>query len=134
MDAIPHADAFADAVADVESGGEPEHLRDTCVGDGGAALGRYQIHEIFVRECNRILGRAVYIPADRTDPVKARDMTILHATHYWQRLRGLERTYRNLYRIHNGGPSGHRKPATEANARKFDRAMASRIATAKGRA
>lgn len=118
--AMPQAEAYADAIAEIETGGIREDLRDTAVGDNGAALGRYQLHEIFVREANRILGCDYYRPEDRTDPVKARDMTLSYATWIWNGLDVDDRTHRNVARCHNGGPRGWTKTATLGYAEKFD--------------
>jgi hypothetical protein len=118
---LPYPEAFADAIADCETGHLPEAERDSAVGDGGRALGRYQIHEIFVRNVNRILRRPVYQPADRSDPVKARDMTLIHATHYWDRFPANVRTLRNMARVHNNGPTRWMLDCTLDYAAKFDR-------------
>jgi hypothetical protein len=117
---IPTPGAFAAAIADCETGHIPEEDRDTALGDGGAALGRYQIHRIFVAECNRILRRKAYTDADRADPVKAREMTLIHASYYYARLPEEHRTLRNAARIHNGGPRGWTRNATLGYAEKFD--------------
>ena len=121
---LPDPEAFADAVADCETGHLPEAERDSAVGDGGKALGRYQIHEIFVRNVNRILGRPVYQPADRADPVRARDMTLIHASHYWGRFPAAHRTLRNMARVHNNGPTLWSRDTTLAYAAKFDKRFA----------
>jgi nucleoside-diphosphate-sugar epimerase len=51
------------ALISIESGGNPSAL-----GDGGRAVGILQIHEVTVREANRILGRNQFSLGDRADP------------------------------------------------------------------
>jgi len=66
---------------EVETGGEKDP--DNAIGDGGKAVGRYQIHEVAVEEANRLAAREtrrlgvplqVFTPDDRRDPEKARRM------------------------------------------------------------
>ncbi len=69
---------FLDALAMVESSGRD----DVKPGDGGRALGRYQIHDIYRREANRIVGRNTYKSIDRHSPEKAEQMIATVLT-YW---------------------------------------------------
>lgn len=62
----------------VESSGNPR-VRP---GDGGRAVGLYQIHDIYRREANRILGRRKYSSKDRRDPEKAEQMVKIVLTHW----------------------------------------------------
>jgi hypothetical protein len=108
------------AIRDVETGGEPDHGRGA-VGDGGKALGPYQIHAAYWQDA-----------ADR-DPLVAaqahsvclRDLaysrqvvgSYMHryARAETARLRAGKGTLADVEkvaRIHNGGPRGHRKAAT----------------------
>lgn len=102
-------------IAAVESGGN-----DFAVGDGGMAVGRYQITPIYLADVNRIAGTC-YTLADRTDPVKAAEMVRIYLAHYGRRyirITGRPITAEVLSRIHNGGPDGWRKQKTEKYWRK----------------
>ena len=97
------------AIACIES-----NCDDAAVGDGGEAVGRYQIHKIYVDDVNRIAGTS-YSYDDRYDPVKSKQMVIIYLTHYgdfYTRVTGKTPTAEVLARIHNGGPYGYRKKET----------------------
>ena len=70
--------SFLKALAMVESRGNPQ----VRAGDGGRAVGLYQIHDIYRREANRILGRQRYSSGDRKDPGKAEQMVKIVLTHW----------------------------------------------------
>jgi hypothetical protein len=61
-----------DALKLVESGWRSDHA--TCVGDGGKAVGSYQIHPITVREANRIAGYELFSLEDRKSYAKSREL------------------------------------------------------------
>ena len=89
---------------------------DFAVGDHGKAVGRYQLHNIYVDDVNRIAG-TTYTYADRFDPVKSKEMVIIYLNHYGKRyirLTGLPVTDEVKARIHNGGPDGFKKDSTLA--------------------
>lgn len=86
----------------VESSG-----RSDAIGDGGLAVGILQIHPIMVRECNRILGREWFTPADRLSVSRSRAMARVYFRHH-----GQSWTVEQASRCWNGGPGGHRKKAT----------------------
>jgi hypothetical protein len=87
----------------VESGGD-WHV----VGDGGAALGGMQIHKVVVDDVNRILGTKTYRYADRTNPVKSREMARIYLSYYCTAKRlGHEPTAEDYVKCWNGGPSFH---------------------------
>jgi hypothetical protein len=97
------------AIACIES-----NCDDKAIGDGGEAVGRYQIHKIYVDDVNRIAGTS-YSYDDRYDPVKSEQMVIIYLTHYgdfYTRVTGKTPTAEVLARIHNGGPYGYRKKET----------------------
>lgn len=101
------------AIAEVESGGQIN--RDTCVGDKGKAVGRYQIWETYVDDVNRILGYKKYSYEDRKNASKSIQMVYIYLTHYgkrYERLTGKKCTDEIYARIHNGGPNGWRKEST----------------------
>ena len=83
-------------------------------GDGGRAVGCLQIHEIYVREVNRILGDTRYTYADRKDKKKSIEMAKIHIS-YWafDKMNGtLLENLIILGRIHNGGANGEKKDST----------------------
>lgn len=88
---------------------------DTAVGDNGKAIGRYQIWETYVNDVNRF-AKTSYVWTDAKDPLKAKQIVILYLNYYgarYERLTGKKATFEVLARIHNGGPNGYKKTATE---------------------
>lgn len=103
--------SFLEALISVESG-----YRVATAGDGGRSVGILQIHKVYVRDVNNILGREFYSYSDRLNPDKSRAMTVIYLKHYGRRYEhktGKPATLEVLARIHNGGPNGWAKPATE---------------------
>lgn len=103
--------ALINALIRVESRGNA-----AAIGDAGKAVGILQIHRIYVRDVNNILGRRKYSYEDRKDPSKSVCMTVVYLKHYgrsYERQTGNPATFEVLARIHNGGPEGWRKPATK---------------------
>ena len=94
-------DRLIPALIQVESGGEYR-----AIGDGGKAYGPYQIHADYLRDGNRLAGTD-YSHAEMFDPVKSEKIVRAYLTHY-AKGKGIEAAAR----IHNGGPSGDKKPAT----------------------
>ena len=108
--------AILEAIRTVETGGERDP--DNAIGDGGDALGAYQIH------------RSYWLDATEKDPalralgyesVKdraiAERVVIAYLTRYapnWK--------LDTVSRIHNGGPRGHTKNSTKAYAAKVAKA------------
>jgi len=97
-----------DAIAQVES-----NNYSRAVGDGGRALGRYQIHKAYWKDGIRILG-VKWSYRDASDPQKARQVVRAYLSHY-----GKGKTLIQIARIHNGGPRGYRKKATLCYGRKI---------------
>jgi hypothetical protein len=102
-------DTFLDALQAVESGSEPNP--DQAVGDGGKALGAFQIWHAYwldaveFRPDLKARGyRAV------TDRAYAREVVKAYLTRYAPK----GATWEDLARIHNGGPKGHSKQGTKA--------------------
>ena len=81
---------------------------DLAIGDQGRAIGCLQIHRAVVLDVNRITG-SHYRHQDMTNRVQARAVCQAYLTHY-----GRGATTEQLARRWNGGPTGDRKPATEA--------------------
>lgn len=112
-------DALLEALRWVESGGHKNGGRGA-TGDGGRAIGPYQIHRSYFVDA-RVAGRY----EDCRDPAFARRVVIA----YWQRwcpealaLRDLEL----LARVHNGGPRGDRKSSTLGYWKKVERRLVAR--------
>jgi len=99
----PPSDRLLDAIAKVESDHNPD-----AVGDGGKAIGMFQIHRVYwqdaVQHDPSIGGRY----EDCYDPVYARRIVIA----YMDRYAPANASDETLARIHNGGPRGHKKAAT----------------------
>ncbi len=105
-------DLLLNAIARVESNGNPR-----AVGDGGRAIGAYQIHKPYWKDGTRILG-VDWSYEHARDPAKARQVVRAYLLHY-----GRGRTLLEKARIHNGGPRGYRKKATLKYARKIARIL-----------
>lgn len=97
-----------DAIARIES-----HYDSNAVGDGGRALGAYQIHRVYWEDGTALLG-VDWPHRDATDPKKARRVVKAYLLHY-----GNGKSLIEMARIHNGGPCGYRKKATVCYARKI---------------
>ncbi|MEN6428729.1 MAG: hypothetical protein ABFE13_25555 [Phycisphaerales bacterium] len=97
-----------DVIARIES-----HCDPNAVGDGGRALGAYQIHRVYWKDGTELLG-VDWPHRDATDPKKARRVVKAYLLHY-----GKGKSLLDMARIHNGGPHGHKKEATLCYARKI---------------
>lgn len=107
---VPATDIY-EAIAYAESRGI-----DCAVGDNGKALGRYQIHKIYVNDVNRI-AKTNYTYDDRLDAEKSLAMVKIYLDYYGRRytiLTGKPVTDEVMARSHNGGPDGFRKQSTVA--------------------
>ena len=95
-------------------GGESDFKHRPKPGDGGKALGALQIHDIAIRDVNRVYGSS-YSHADALDRDKAYTICKLYLTHwgkYYTRKTGKPPTPEVYARIWNGGPTGWKKPST----------------------
>ena len=103
-----------DAIRTVETGGHADPAN--AVGDGGRALGPYQIHYGYwldATERDPAL-RALGYQSVRDQAIAER-VVLAYLTRYapsWD--------LRTCARIHNGGPRGHRKPATLGYAKRVE--------------
>ncbi len=97
-----------DAIARIESHGDPN-----AVGDGGRALGAYQIHRVYWKDGTQLLG-VDWPHRDAADSKKARRVVKAYLLHYGQGKSLLE-----MACIHNGGPRGDKKKSTLPYARKI---------------
>lgn len=98
--------ALLDAIRQVESGGD-----DRAVGDGGNAIGAYQIWQVYHQDATEWCKALAGTWADCYSRVHAERIVVA----YWHRYaRTALRDGDNevLARIHNGGPKGHKKQAT----------------------
>jgi hypothetical protein len=97
-----------DAIARIESHGDPK-----AVGDGGRALGAYQIHRVYWEEGTELLG-VDWPHRDAADSKKARRVVKAYLLHF-----GRGKGLIEMARIHNGGPRGDQRKATLPYARKI---------------
>jgi len=104
------------AILWVESRGDPN-----AVGDGGRAIGPYQIHRAYWIDAMRALGRD-WPYEDARDPVKAALAVRAYTEHYANAYKR-PWTPETIARIHNGGPTGWKKAATVRYYRKVQAAM-----------
>jgi len=96
------------AIIAVESGGN-----DLAIGDNGMAYGCLQIHACYVQDAAEYANQP-WTHRDAYD----REVAIQIFTAYMSRYATAKRlgepvTAEHIARIHNGGPNGHLKPATE---------------------
>jgi hypothetical protein len=112
-------DRFLTALQSVESGGVKNP--DLAVGDNGKALGRYQLHKIYVDDAvgyDKTL-RGTYKEI-ATHPIDSGRAVMAYLSRYRQADIN-SNNVENLARCHNGGPNGHKKKATEKYWTKFKR-------------
>jgi len=84
--------------------------RADAVGDDGAAVGSFQLHKIYVRDVNRILGYKAYTYFDRWNRQKSCSMASTYLLYYGKGL-----TLEQIARNHNGGgPDGWKKKCTQS--------------------
>ena len=102
-DAHAQSADLLDAIKQVESGG-----RTNAVGDGGRAIGPYQIHHSYwVDACAYDPSLAAGKYSDCFKEPYARRVVIAYLKRY-----AAGRSDEDMARIHNGGPRGHRLKAT----------------------
>lgn len=82
-------ETLLDAIEWVESKGDVN-----AVGDSGEAIGAYQIHKIYVRDANRILGYDKFTYEDRWDRDKSRAMTSIVIQHYGDDIETMARSHK----------------------------------------
>lgn len=87
----------------LETGGERDP--DQAIGDGGKAVGRYQIHPIMVREANRILGEATFTLADRTDRYASARIARTYLAYWLPRRFGDDVQPQHMAMLWKGGPN-----------------------------
>lgn len=88
-------------IAMVESGAN-SNVKD---GDGGLAVGMYQIHQSYVDDVNRVYGTE-YTHEDMRTRSKAEDVVIKYLTYWGSRYQlntGKVPMAEDYFRLHNGG-------------------------------
>jgi hypothetical protein len=111
-------DLLLDAIEIVES---QDDLRT--FGDGGRAIGPYQIHRAYWQDGTRILG-VDWTYEHARDATKAREVVRAYLVYY-----GKGKSLIDLARIHNGGPDGDRKTSTLPYASKIAKVLAAQTKT-----
>jgi len=97
------------AIIAVESGGD-----NHAIGDNGRAYGCLQIWSVYVEDANQFAGTS-YTHLDAFDREKSIAMFKAYMSRYATEKRiGHTPTAEDIARIHNGGPNGYRKVATDA--------------------
>ena len=96
------------ALISVESGGN-----DSAVGDNGKAFGCLQLHSAYVQDASELAGLD-WKHEDAFDRTKAIAITMAYMARYATEERlGRVPTFEDWARIHNGGPNGYKKSATD---------------------
>lgn len=97
----------AKAMMYVESRGDPQ-----AIGDGGKAIGVFQIHRAYWADGTRFLGVS-WPYSDAKDPAKAIAVVQAYTKHY-AAVHGRSWTAEIIAKIHNGGPLGWKKASTKS--------------------
>lgn len=98
-------DRILDAIRQVETGGCKDPAN--AVGDGGRAIGPFQIHRAYWQDALEYDPSIGGVYADCRNEEYARRVVVAYLSRYckvW--------SDENVARIHNGGPAGHRRKAT----------------------
>ncbi len=96
------------ALITVESNGNPN-----AIGDNGLAYGCLQIHSAYVKDASEYAGKD-WVHEDVFDPETAKEVFRAYMARYaTERRLGQKPTYELLSRIHQGGPNGFKKSATD---------------------
>lgn len=109
------------ALIAVESSGDPD-----AIGDNGLAYGCLQLHAAYVQDAAQFAGEN-WTHEDAFNPVLARKIVRAYMARYATEKRlGREPTYQDIARIHNGGPNGFKKAATDGYWLKVKKELAKR--------
>lgn len=101
------------------------------VGDGGRAIGEYQLHKCYVDEVNRILGERRYTYADRNDGAKSREMAVIYLSRWgrvYERQTGKPATDEVYAKIHNGHNYWRKSQKVKAAVERYWRKVAKEMA------
>lgn len=110
---------FLDAVRRVETGGLPNAGKGA-VGDKGASIGPYQIQRAYHADARMKSGK--YEDCSASHAYSEQTMLAYFARYAPKALESKD--WQTLARVHNGGPKGHTKKATEAYWAKVQKEMA----------
>jgi hypothetical protein len=100
-----NARPILDAIREKETGGEADPAN--AIGDGGRAIGPYQIHRVYWQDAIEHEPSIGGQYEDCRDAAYAERVILA----YWDRY-APDWRHETLARVHNGGPKGHRKSAT----------------------
>jgi hypothetical protein len=106
-------DRILNAIRQVETGGEADPAN--AVGDGGKAIGPFQIHRVYWQDAVEYDPSIGGVYSDCKDEAYARRIVIAYLSRYCKSW-----SDETVARIHNGGPRGHKKTATVKYWRKVD--------------
>jgi hypothetical protein len=96
------------ALIAVESSGDPN-----AIGDNGLAYGCLQLHAAYVQDAAQFAGEN-WTHEDAFNPETAKQIVRAYMARYAiERRLGRSPTYEDIARIHNGGPNGFKKAATD---------------------
>jgi len=96
-------------IIQIESSGN-----DLAIGDDGLAFGCLQMHSAYVQDAAQY-AKADWVHEDAFDRETSIDIFIAYMSRYATKERlGREVTAEDIARIHNGGPNGWKKSATDA--------------------
>ena len=96
------------ALVQVESGGKCD-----VVGDAGKAIGPLQIHKVYWTDAVNY-DKSLAPPNCKYEDCKRLEYAERVVVAYWNRYASKNATWEELARVHNGGPKGFGKKATEA--------------------
>ena len=115
----PKDSRFLSALRAVESGGN-----DDAVGDGGKAIGPYQIWKIYWKDALEFDPTIGGKYEDCFDRQYSERVVVAYLNRYATEKRlGRMPRYEDMARIHNGGPNGHKKSATNKYWNKVNREL-----------
>lgn len=109
---------FLDAIRRVETGGLPNAGKGA-VGDKGASIGPYQIQRAYHADARMKSGK--YEDCSASHAYSEQTMLAYFARYAPKALESKD--WQTLARVHNGGPKGHTKKATEAYWAKVQKEM-----------
>jgi hypothetical protein len=109
------------ALIAVESSGDPD-----AIGDNGLAFGCLQLHAAYVQDAAQFAGES-WTHEDAFNPETAEQIVRAYMARYaTQKRLGRGPTYQDIARIHNGGPNGFKKAATDGYWLKVKKELAKR--------
>ena len=109
------------ALIAVESSGDPD-----AIGDNGLAYGCLQLHAAYVQDAAEFAGKT-WRHEDAFNPATSEQIVRAYMARYaTQKRLGRSPTYEDIARIHNGGPNGFKKAATDGYWLKVKKELAKR--------